>query len=223
MKTVAVVPVKLNNQRLPQKNTKSFTNGKPLCTYILSTLLKCRGIDEIYVYCSNPEIQEYIPEGIRFLERSKTLDQDTTKMNEVLSCFAREVPAEIYIMTHVTSPFIRIQSIEAGLEAVKSGKYDSAFAAKRLQEFLWKDGKPYNYELSSIPRTQDLPVLYEETSGFYIYRSNIIKEMNRRIGDVPYIVDVNKIESCDIDELEDFLIADAIYNYLYREAAKRER
>lgn len=223
MKTVAVVPMKLNNQRLPQKNTKSFTNGKPLCTYILSTLLKCRGIDEIYVYCSNPEIQEYIPEGIRFLERSKTLDQDTTKMNEVLSCFAREVPAEIYIMTHVTSPFIRIQSIEAGLEAVKSGKYDSAFAAKRLQEFLWKDGKPYNYELSSIPRTQDLPVLYEETSGFYIYRSNIIKEMNRRIGDVPYIVDVNKIESCDIDELEDFLIADAIYNYLYREAAKRER
>lgn len=31
------VPMKLNNQRLPQKNTKSFTNGKPLCHYILAT------------------------------------------------------------------------------------------------------------------------------------------------------------------------------------------
>ena len=30
-KVTAVVPMKLNNRRLPQKNTKSFTNGKPLC------------------------------------------------------------------------------------------------------------------------------------------------------------------------------------------------
>ena len=26
-KIVAIVPMKLNNQRLPQKNTKAFTNG----------------------------------------------------------------------------------------------------------------------------------------------------------------------------------------------------
>ena len=43
MKTVAIVPMKLNNRRLPQKNTKSFTNGKPLCHYILSTLLTVEG------------------------------------------------------------------------------------------------------------------------------------------------------------------------------------
>jgi len=35
MKTVAVVPMKLNNSRLPNKNIKEFTNGKPLCHYIL--------------------------------------------------------------------------------------------------------------------------------------------------------------------------------------------
>ena len=49
MKTVAIVPMKLNNRRLPQKNTKSFTNGKPLCHYILSTLLTVEGVDEVYV------------------------------------------------------------------------------------------------------------------------------------------------------------------------------
>ena len=48
-KIVAIVPMKLNNQRLPQKNTKAFTNGKPLCYYILSTLLKIEKIDEVYV------------------------------------------------------------------------------------------------------------------------------------------------------------------------------
>lgn len=30
MKTVAVVPVKMNNERLPGKNTKCFDNGEPL-------------------------------------------------------------------------------------------------------------------------------------------------------------------------------------------------
>ena len=213
MKTVAIVPMKLNNRRLPQKNTKCFTNGKPLCHYILSTLLKVKGIDEVYVYCSNPDIQEFIPEGVKYLRRSSSLDQDITKMNEVLRCFGNEVSADIYVMTHTTAPFIKKESIEKGLEAVKSGKYDSSFAAKKLQDFLWKDGKPFNYELDNIPRTQDLPLIYKETSGFYIYKNNIMSEFNRRIGDKPFIVEVGEIEGVDIDEAEDFVIADAIYNY----------
>lgn len=214
MKTVAVVPMKLNNRRLPQKNTKCFTNGKPLCYYILSTLLKVKGIDKVYVYCSNPDIQEFIPDGVKFLKRSEMLDRDTTSMNEVLNCFVEDVPADVYVMTHTTAPFISSESIEKGLTAVLNGAYDSSFAAKKLQDFLWKDGVPFNYELNNIPRTQDLPLIYEETSGFYIYRKEIMTEMHRRIGERPYIVEVSEIESIDIDEPEDFMIADAIYNHI---------
>lgn len=216
MKVVAVVPMKLNNRRLPQKNTKSFTNGKPLCYYILNTLLQVEQIDEVYVYCSNPDIQEFIPDGVRYLRRSSSLDQDTTKMNEVLQCFAADVPADIYVMTHTTAPFVRAESIRKGLDAVCSGAYDSAFAAKKLQDFLWKDGVPFNYTLDQIPRTQDLPALYEETSGFYIYRNEVMTQKNRRIGDVPFIVEVGEIESTDIDEAEDFAIADAIFNHIFK-------
>ena len=75
MKTVAIVPMKLNNRRLPQKNTKPFTNGKPLCYYILSTLLHVEGIDNVYVYCSNPEIMNYLPEGVKFIRRPESLDK----------------------------------------------------------------------------------------------------------------------------------------------------
>lgn len=215
MKTVAIVPMKLNNRRLPQKNTKCFTNGKPLCWYILSTLLTVEGIDEVYVYCSNPDIKEFIPDGVKYLRRSETLDQDSTKMNEVLRCFAEDVPADVYVMTHTTAPFISKASIEKGLNAVLSGKYDSSFAAKKLQDFLWKDNTPFNYELDNIPRTQDLPPLFEETSGFYIYESKVMTELNRRIGDKPYIVEVGEIESIDIDEPEDFMIADAVFNHIF--------
>lgn len=215
MRKVAIVPIKLNNRRLPQKNTKKFTNGKALCYYIFSTLLKIKGLDEVYVYCSNPDIQEFIPEGVTYLKRPESLDQDTTKMNEVLQCFARDVSADVYVMTHATAPFISVESIEKGIGAVLSGEYDSAFAAKKLQDFLWLNGVPMNYDLDNIPRTQDLPVIYEETSGFYIYKQEVITQLNRRIGNKPYIVEVGEIESTDIDEAEDFIIADAIYNHIY--------
>lgn len=215
MRTVAVVPMKLNNRRLPQKNTKCFTNGKPLCYYILSTLLEVSGINDIYVYCSNPDIQEFIPAGIKYLRRSESLDQDTTKMNEVLLSFAKDVPADVYVMTHTTAPFISKEAISEGLDAVVNKGFDSSFAAKKLQDFLWKDGIPFNYSLDNIPRTQDLAPLYEETSGFYIYKSNVITDLNRRIGNNPYIVEVGAIESIDIDEAEDFAIADAIFNHYF--------
>lgn len=215
MSTIAVVPMKLNNRRLPQKNTKSFTGGKPLCYYILSTLLTVDGLDEVYVYCSNPDIQEFIPNGVKYLKRSTSLDQDSTKMNEVLQCFAKDVPADIYVMTHTTAPFISKASIEKGLWAVASGGFDSSFSVKKLQDFLWKEGAPLNYRLDNIPRTQDLPVLYEETSGFYIYRNDVITKLNQRIGVKPFIVEIGKIESIDINEPEDFAIADAIYNHLF--------
>ena len=198
MKTVAIVPMKLNNRRLPQKNTKCFTNGKPLCYYILSPLLTVQGVDEVYVYCSNPDIQEFIPEGVKYLRRSESLDQDTTKMNEVLQAFAAEVPADIYVMTHTTAPFVKASSMEKGLQAVVSGEYDSAFAAQKLQNFLWQDGAPMNYQMDNIPRTQDLPVLYEETSGFYIYKNEVMTRWNRRIGENPFIVELGQIEGIDI-------------------------
>ena len=211
MKVVAVVPMKLNNQRLPQKNTKAFTNGEPLCRYILHTLLSVAGIDEVYVYCSSPSIKEFIPIGVKFLKRSKTLDSDTTTMNDVLRSFAEDVSSDIYVMAHATAPFVTRHSIEMGLRAVKDGEYDSSFTASKIQDFLWRDGRPFNYNLSEIPRTQDLPPLYKETSGFYIYKQSVIKNMSRRIGNKPYIVEIGEIEGMDIDEAEDFMIADAIY------------
>ncbi len=212
-KIVAVVPMKLNSQRLPQKNMKCFTNGGPLCSYILKTLQKIPVIQEIYVYCSQDHIRSCLPDGIKYLQRSASLDRDDAQMNEVLRCFAEEIFADVYVMTHATSPFVKPQTIQKGLEAVLSGKYDSAFAAEKIQGFLWMNGMPFNYELNAIPRTQDMQPVYKETSGFYIYERNVMIQKGQRIGKRPYMVETGKIEAVDIDELEDFLIANAIYNF----------
>jgi len=217
MKTVSFVPIKLNSERLPLKNIKSFTNGKPLITYILDTLLKVGELEDIYVYCSSDEIKQYLPEGVKFLKRDTYYDLSTTKFNEVLSSFAKLIDADTYVLTHATAPFMSAESISDGINKVNKEGYDSAFSASALQEFLWKDNKPFNYTLDNIPRTQDLDLLYTETCGLYVYRKELILNENRRIGKNPYIIPVSKIEACDINTEEDFYIADAIYNYMRME------
>lgn len=213
MKIVAVVPMKLNNRRLPQKNIKSFANGEPLCAYILRTLSQVTEIDNICVYCSNNNIREYLPSNILYVNRSENFDTDDTSMNDILFAFAKEIEADIYVMSHATAPFISNQSINEGLHAVMNRGYDSAFSVRVIQDFLWKDGKPFNYNMGKIPRTQDLEPIFMETSGFYIYKREVILNQHRRIGNKPYLVRVGAIEGIDIDEEEDFIIADAIFNY----------
>ena len=212
MKTVAFVPIKMNNERLPGKNTKQFSNGRPLIGYILTTLKQVSELDEIYMYCSNPEIKEFLPEGVKFLRRSERLDLSTTSFNEVLTSFAQDVDADIYVLTHATAPFISRESFSKAILAVQSGKYDSALSVQKMQEFLWKDGKPFNYDPGVIPRTQDLKPYYVETCGMYVYTAELIKKEKRRIGHMPFMVEVSKIEASDINTSDDFIICDAIAN-----------
>ena len=121
MKTVAVVPIKMNNERLPGKNTKCFDNGEPLIKYVLSSLSKVKNIDEIYVFCSNETICEYLPENVKYLKREEWLDLSSTSITDVLTSFADNVDADIYVLSHATAPFISSESIEKALQQFNQG------------------------------------------------------------------------------------------------------
>lgn len=217
MKTVAFVPIKMNNERLPGKNTKSFDNGEPLIYYILNTLSKVKGLDEIYVYCSNEDICNYIPENIKFLKREEYLDLSSTSFNKVLTTFAERVESDYYILTHATAPFISKESFEKAIEIIETTEHDSVLTVSELKEFLWKDGKPFNYSPEHIPRTQDLELMYTETCGMYMYSRDLILNKKRRIGYNPYLLKVSKIEALDVNEPIDFEICNAVYNALNKE------
>lgn len=214
MKIVAFVPIKMNNERLPGKNVKAFDNGKPLISYILGTLKQVKGLDGIYVYCSNEKICDYIPDGVQFLEREPYLDLSTTSFNEVLSTFVEKVDADYYILTHATAPFISAATFEKAIEVIKSGEYDSALTVSELKEFMWKDNQPINYSPDAIPRTQDLEPYYCETCGMYMFSKELMQKENRRIGHRPYLLSVSKIEALDINEPVDFDICNAVYNMM---------
>ena len=213
MRVIAFVPIKFNSERLPGKNTSSFSNGRSLISSILDTLLRIDDIDETIVYCSNDTIREYLPIGVTFLQRPEHLDLPQTPFIEVLTSFAEVVDSDIYVLAHATAPFISAESIIKAIDAVKTGVYDSAFSVSRCYDFLWLDGKPLNYSLDKIPRTQDLEPIFKETCGLYVYTKALIKS-SRRIGTNPFFVELSKIESCDINDEEDFIIADAISAFL---------
>ena len=206
MKVVALVPVKLNSQRLPHKNLLPLA-GHPLCWHILNTLSKIKLINEVYVYCSDAAITDYIPEGVIFKRRDAALDADYIKGFDIYKSFIDEVDADVYILGHTTSPFIKARSIENSLFHVLSEDYDSAFSAKRIQTFAWYKGTPVNYNLDDVPRTQDLEPVWVETSGFFIFKKEVFTKYHRRIGFVPFIQEVSGAEAIDIDEKEDYDLA----------------
>ncbi len=205
-KKVAMVPIKLNNERVPNKNTK-ILGSKPLLQYILDTLLKVKDLDEIYVFCSDEAIIPYLPEGVRFLKRDASLDLPTANFTQFFEAFMNLVDAELYVFTHATAPFIEKETVELCISKVESGEYDSAFTAVKIQDFLWSGNRPLNFDAQNLPRSQDLEPIYRETSGVYVFQKEVFEKEKRRIGNRPFIAEVSWREAVDINTYEDFEIA----------------
>jgi CMP-N-acetylneuraminic acid synthetase len=202
MNIVSFVPIKLNSVRLKNKNILPL-NGKPLCWHVLKTLLLA--MEHVYIYASTEKVMDYAPSGVKFIKRPVELDSDKTLGLEIYSSFVKCVPCEFYCLAHVTSPFLSVETINKGIDALSQG-HDSAFTARKEQTFAWYCGKPINYHLDHVPRTQDISPVYIETSGYYMFSRSVI-ESGRRIGNNPAIIEVNAVEGLDIDTSSDYELA----------------
>lgn len=211
MKIVAVMPIKLKNERCPGKNTRML-GDKPLLQYELDSLKKTELCDSINVYCSDEAVVPFLPNGVNFLQRPKFLDLPTSNFTQIFDNFIVAMDADIYVYAHATAPFITVDTMKQCIEAVKSGEYDSAFCAVKLQDYLWQDGEPLNFDASNLPRTQDLKPIYQETSGVYVFTQEVYKKYRRRIGIKPSIKEVTFKEAVDIDNPEDFDLAEVLVN-----------
>lgn len=205
------MPIKLHNERCPGKNIR-LLGGKPLLQHELNSLHATRLCDSINVYCSDEAIIPYLPQYVNFIKRPQFLDLPTSNFSQIFANFMETVDADVYVYAHATAPFVLTETIKQCIEAVKSGKYDSAFCAIKLQDYLWKNGKPLNFDATNIPRTQDLDPIYQETSGVYVFTKEVFKMYHRRIGIKPFIKEVSFKEAVDIDNPEDFELAEIMIN-----------
>ena len=206
MKVVAFVPIKLNSQRVKNKNIRNL-GDKPLLHYVLNNLDKIKTIDDIYVYCSDPAIKPFLVGRAKYLQRDPELDRDEVMGDQIYGKFISDIDADIYILAHATSPFIEPKSIEIALSKIICSEFDSAHAVTQQNNFGWFNEEPINFDLNCMPRTQDITPIYMETSAFFIFTKSVWENHKRRLGEKIYRSVVSSFEGIDIDDEQDFALA----------------
>lgn len=217
MKIIALVPMKGNSERVPNKNLKLF-NGIPLYHVIVKELLKSKYITEVVINTDSDKIKEDASlnfPSVILIDRPLEIRGDFVPMNDVLAYDMSQREANIYIQTHSTNPLLKVETLDAAIESFLNAReqYDSAFSVTRWQtRFYWQDGSAINHNPAELLRTQDLPPVYEENSNFYIFTKESFKNSGgKRIGVKPMMCPMDKIEAQDIDEPQDFVIAETLY------------
>ena len=215
-KIAIVIPMKLNNERLPNKSFQSL-KGLPLLhwTFERCVTLKqnCQHLDiEIYVYCSSYDaLKDYIPNPhIKYVSRPESLDTNETTINDVLQEFKKNVKADHYILQVITAPYLKWQTLQDALHIYINEKLDSIQCVKNIQSFCDYNGQPLNYNKNNYPRTQDLMPIQCVTNSFTIFKSSLL-DYNKIVGDNHKTYSVNNdIECIDIDNASDLDFANRI-------------
>ncbi len=216
-KVIALLPMKGHSERVPNKNLKLFS-GKPLYHAVMQSLLACDYISEVFINTDSEKIAEDALknfERIKIIQRPENICGDFVSMNEIIAYDLQQTESKHFIQTHSTNPLLKAETLNRAISFYFESihQYDSVFSVTRLQTRLyWKDGTPINHNPQELIRTQDLPPVFEENSNFYIFsKDSFLKAGNKRIGIKPAMFEMNKLESVDIDEPEDFKLAEILY------------
>jgi CMP-N-acetylneuraminic acid synthetase len=214
-KIVALVPMRHHSQRVPGKNYR-LLQGKPLYQHILDTLLKVPELDQIVVDTDSPEIIEGVQAKypqITVINRPQALRADTVSMNEILLHDTSQVKADLYLQTHSTNPLLKAATISRAIQTLKNTfpGYDSLFSVTRVQSRLYDElGRAINHNPAVLIQTQDLPPVYEENSCLYLFTRETLLQRRHRIGERPYLFEIDRDEAWDIDEEVDFKLVELI-------------
>lgn len=213
---VALVPMRHHSERVPGKNYRPFA-GQPLYRHIIKSLEACPLISQVMVDTDSPTITEDLARcfpNVRVIERPAHLKADTVPMNDILLHDVCKVEADFYLQTHSTNPLLRADTISRALQVFLETypAHDSLFSVTRVQSRLWDSrARAINHDPAVLLRTQDLPPVYEENSCLYIFTKEILEKRRNRIGERPLMFEIDRIESWDIDEEQDFRIAQILY------------
>jgi len=216
---VALLPMKANSVRVKGKNYKQLA-GKPLFQWILDTLLSVYDIDKIVINTDARDTlkQHGLVESNKIIirDRKPELCGDLISMNLILEDDMNNIDSNLYLMTHTTNPLLSSETISKAITSFENNKdeYDSLFMVNKIQTRFYKeDLTPVNHDPNNLIRTQDLEAWYEENSCMYLFSKNSFSKTGARIGEKPQIFLTPPLESIDIDETEDWIMAEALALY----------
>ena len=205
----ALIPIKRNSQRIPNKNFLEI-NSKPLFFWIIDSLLNSEFVDEIVINYDDDyilqEVSKYF-DSIKFCKRPDKLLGDDISMNKIIESSLKDCTNETIIQVHTTSPLLKTKTIDKAIKFHLDKKQDIFSVNKLYERFYDKDLRPINHDINTLVQTQDLEPLYVENSALYIFTKENFRQSNNRINDKSDIFEVIFPENIDIDNFEDFELA----------------
>jgi CMP-N,N'-diacetyllegionaminic acid synthase len=216
MNILGVIPARCMSKGIPKKNIK-LLNGKPLIAYTIEAALASK-LDRIIVSTDCEEVAEVsIRYGAGILMRAEILAQDTTPTLSVLQDIMSNIDVKYdAVMTlQPTSPFRTTKHINEAIEIFSGDKEaDSLVSAVKvphnfMPEKLMGYDSLYLSGSSEVIRRQDIKTMYAR-NGAAIYITKFEKLDEYIFGGkiVPYFM--KKIDSFDIDDMEDWEIAERL-------------
>lgn len=216
---VALLPMKGNSERIPNKNIKML-NNKRLFYYVGDKLLKSSLFNSLIINTDSEKIADIANKRygkwVKIIERPDNLLGDHISMNEIIKHDISVIGKNInFFQTHSTNPFLKISTIKKSVElfnvGFSQGKWDSVFSVNTLNARLYDSQlNAINHNPKILSRTQDLDVIYLENSNFYVFSGNSFMNNNHRIGlnPKPYPMNMGSLESLDIDTPDEWLFAE---------------
>lgn len=209
----AIVPIKENSERLPGKNFRDF-NGRPLYHWILDTLESVDEVDRIMVNTDAEEVIEKAPEqfDVEISVRPERLrDEEVT--TKIIQYEVERNESEVFLQTYATNPLLTAETISSAIqEFIERASHNSLIPVTAHNMWFYDaDMNPINHDPHNLEKTQDMEPVYEDNGALYMYTEETIERTGHRIGENPFVFEIDEVEATDIDVLSDFKIAEALH------------
>ena len=212
---IAMVPVRAGSTRVPDKNIRPFgdTNLLELKLRVLKSVV---GLSDIIVSTDcerSAEIASRQSVKIQWRDEFHAGSKITNDLHWYH--IAETTPAETVFLAQVTSPLLKVSSIQSAVNSfIASHNIDSINSVSAEKKFLWQNGKPINYDIDVTPKSQDLPNIMSLNFAITIIERSVMMERKNVVGFHPKFIELDKIESMDVDDLIDFKTAELMYKEL---------
>jgi len=222
MKIVGMIPVRLGSTRVKNKNLR-LIDGKPLVQYIIDAALGSSMLDEIYVNSESTKFKKIAENsGVKFYQRPEKLSSNKATNDDFALDFINNIECDIIVQLLATSPFVTSNEIDAFIKAMLDGNFETMISVSNIQiECIYKNN-PINFDQTkqTLPSQLLKPVEAYACSlmGWEVnrFRSNIEKfdaAYHGGDGSIGFR-ELKGYSTIDIDNEEDFLLAEAISHAL---------
>jgi len=227
VKNIAIIPARGGSKRIPHKNLKDFL-GEPIIFYSIEAAKRSDLFDEVMVSTDNIEIAEIgkkLGANIPFMRSAKNADDFATTADvliEVLKEYKKIGKEFDYICCiYPTAPFVTAQKLQDSFKLIIDKNLDSVVPVVKFSypiQRAFRINRSFNLEYiwpeNINKRSQDLETTYHDAGQFYWIKPNALMLNKSLITSQTLPIVVPEVEVQDIDNEEDWKIAEIKYKIL---------